>query len=112
MIEQDRGEGEHTGIIRVRSEGVEDLTGGLILPPAVFAEVVVEELIGVGLTEELGGGAEGFDGEKLVLDGAVEGLDVGVPGGAGGGNTLVADLEPTGHLGIRWAGGFSYGRGR
>jgi hypothetical protein len=83
MVEQDGREGEHSGIIRVGSDGVEDLTWGLVLPPAVFAEVVVEELIGVGLSEEVGGGAKGFDGEKLVLDGAVEGFDVGVPGGAG-----------------------------
>jgi hypothetical protein len=93
VVEENGRKGEHSRIIGVGSEGVENFTRGEMPSPAVFPEVVVEELVGVGFAEKFGASAEGFDGIEFILDGAVKGFDVGVPGGAARGNAFVADAE-------------------
>ena len=59
---------------------VEDLPGGAMLFVAVFAEGVKPEQVGGGFGEEVGAGGEGLDFVELILDEAVDGFDVGLPG--------------------------------
>ena len=78
-IQEERREGEdflgERGIAVV-----EDLPGGLVVFVAVFAEGVKPEQVGGGLGEEVGAGGEGFDLVELILDEAVNGFDIGLPG--------------------------------
>ena len=83
LIEEDRGEGED--LFGKRGVAVvEDLPGGLVVFVAVFAEGVKPEVVGGGFGEEVGAGREGFDLVELILDEAVGGFDIGLPGVGGG----------------------------
>ena len=59
---------------------LEDLPGGAMLLVTVFAEGVKPEQVRGGLGEEVGAGGEGFDLVELILDEAVDGFDIGLPG--------------------------------
>ena len=68
---------------------VEDLPRGLMILVAIFAEGVKPEQVGGGIGEEVGAGGEGFDFVELILDEAVHGFHVGLPGVSRGRDGLV-----------------------
>ena len=68
---------------------VEDVPGGTVVFIAIRAQGIKPEQVGGGLGEEVGARGEGFDFVELILDEAMNGLHIGLPGVRRGRDGLV-----------------------